>query len=58
MAVDQDSALVSRALGYMCAAIGWGGQALLVISQQGLYHLAPGPHSRLEVVKCVPVAKK
>lgn len=58
MDADQDSALVSRALGYKCVAIGWRGQAPLVISQQRLYHLASGPHSRPEVVKFLPFAMK
>lgn len=39
-------------------AIGCGGQAPLVISQQGLYLLALGPYSRPEVLKFIPLAKK
>lgn len=58
MVVNQDSALISRALGYKCVAIRWEGKALSVVLQQRLYHLAPGTHSRPEAVKCLPLAKK
>lgn len=59
MVVHQDPALVSRALGCKCVAIGWGGQVLfLVISQERMYHLVPGPHSMPDVVKCLPFARK
>lgn len=54
-----DSALAAGVLGSnKHVAIGWRGQALLVISQQGLYLLVLGLHSRPEVFKCLPLGQE